>query len=99
MKKYLIEFDIGLLNAFGGSLELLTEDEYQMLLSFISDGTSLYFGEIEGKHSEIYGPLGREDYRIISTDPEEIKYFGKLFGTQYGAIDVLYTMQEYLDGR
>ena len=32
-------------------------------------GNNVYFGEILGKHSDVYGTLGEEDLEIISEDP------------------------------
>ena len=32
-------------------------------------GNEVYFGEILGKHSDVYGTLGEEDLEIISEDP------------------------------
>lgn len=39
--------------------------------SFIESviGNNVYFGEILGKHSDVYGTLGEEDLEIISEDP------------------------------
>lgn len=39
--------------------------------SFIESviGNEIYFGEILGKHSEVYGTLDEEDLEIISEDP------------------------------
>jgi len=37
-------------------------------------GKELYFGEVLGKHSEIYGTLKKKDLTIISEDQEKINW-------------------------
>lgn len=44
-------------------------------------GSAVYFGEILGKHSEIYGDLGYEDLEIISDDPEKIAWLVEIIGS------------------
>jgi hypothetical protein len=36
-------------------------------------GEEVYFGEVLGKHSEIYGTLDEEDITLISTDEKVVK--------------------------
>jgi len=43
-------------------------------------GTKIYFGEILGKHSEIYGELNEEDLTILSEDQEFIKKLESIMG-------------------
>lgn len=38
-------------------------------------GKEVYFGEILGKHSEIYGTLEESDIELSTTDPEEVELF------------------------
>lgn len=45
-----------------------------------SFGKEVYFGEILGKHSEIYGTLDREDITIKSDDQEFIDKFEEIMG-------------------
>lgn len=40
----------------------------------------VYFGEILGKHSEIYGTLGEEDLTVLSDDQEFIAQVERVFG-------------------
>jgi hypothetical protein len=37
-------------------------------------GKDVYFGEILGKHSEVYGILGQEDLTIVSEDQDKIEW-------------------------
>ena len=45
------------------------EEEVQNAL-----GKEVYFGEILGKHSEIYGTLTEDDLTVITKDPNEVKF-------------------------
>lgn len=83
--RYLVKFDFGLYDAFGESVEIMTEDEFKTMKEFVSDGKEVYLGEIAGKHSEIYGPLEEKDYTVLSTDEAEIVVFEKLLGECFGA--------------
>jgi len=38
-------------------------------------GREVYFGEILGKHSEVYGTLEPQDIQLISNDPVVVKIF------------------------
>lgn len=44
-------------------------------------GKDVYFGEILGKHSEVYGTLGEGDIEIISEDQNLLETLEKLLGT------------------
>lgn len=37
-------------------------------------GREVYFGEILGKHSDIYGTLNKEDLSLLSEDQEKIEW-------------------------
>lgn len=56
-------------------------------------GKPIYFGEILGKHSEIFGDLKKEDLTIKSEDQNFIKEFerilGEGFSTGYNPLDYL----------
>lgn len=44
----------------------------------LTDGTlSVYWGEILGKHSEIYGNIESEDIKMLSDNPEVVEVFEK----------------------
>ena len=55
-------------------------------------GKEVWFGEILGKHSEIYGTLEASDLSVISDDPEVVEIFEKLFPEGVG-----YNPLEYID--
>lgn len=44
-------------------------------------GSAVYFGEILGKHSEIYGTLDRSDLELISDDPKFVGLFQQHIGS------------------
>ena len=93
--KYLIRVNFGLRNAFGETLEIVTEEEYNMIQAFSKTGDTIDFGEIEGKHSEVMGPLAPSDFRIVSTDQNDIETFQKLIGKKsyFGAFSVAETLK------
>jgi hypothetical protein len=35
----------------------------------------VYFGEVLGKHSEIYGPIETSDIELVTSDPSAVKMF------------------------
>lgn len=47
-------------------------------------GQEIYLGEIEGKHSEVYGPLEETDLNVVTDDPAFIAQFEKLFPSGFG---------------
>jgi hypothetical protein len=47
-------------------------------------GKDLYFGEILGKHSEVYGILDEGDITLKSTDPNFIAMFEEILGGGVG---------------
>jgi len=40
-------------------------------------GKVIYFGEVLGRHSEIYGPLEAGDITLVTDDPEAVAMFDK----------------------
>lgn len=53
-------------------------------------GKRVYFGEILGKHSEIYGTLGKEDLAVLTQDPGEIELIERLKLTSgYNPLDYI----------
>ncbi len=96
MKKYLVRFDFGNGDAFLESIEVLSEEEFKLIEDFASSDKEVYLGEIAGKHSEVYGPLDRGDYQILTQDPEIIKPFETLLNGSFGAFDMLESIKEAL---
>lgn len=43
-------------------------------------GREVYFGEILGKHSEVYGSLDSDDLKVISEDQEKIEWLIEILG-------------------
>lgn len=54
-------------------------------------GKKIYFGEVLGKHSEIYGVLEEQDLEIVTTDPLFLdqceQYIGKGTLSGYNPLD------------
>ena len=44
-------------------------------------GKSIYFGEVLGKHSEVYGELEKCDLKILSEDQDFIAKFKEIVGS------------------
>ena len=83
--RYLVKFDFGLRDAFGKEIRLLTSQELQFLIDNI--GAEIYLGEIEGKHSEVYGSLEYSDYKLLAEYEEDsifVKEFDKHFNRGFG---------------
>ena len=83
--RYLVRFDFGLNDAFGEEVRLLTSQELQFLKDNI--GTKIYLGEIEGKHSEVYGTLESSDFKILAEYEEDnvfVKEFDRHFNRGFG---------------
>lgn len=59
----------------------------------------VYFGEILGKHSEVYGVLGKDDITILTDDQDFIRKFETIIGTGtvsgYNPLD--YLQEEYAE--
>ena len=66
---YKFFWDCGRMGEVDG-LFLSTEDEIKEAL-----GKEVYLGEVLGKHSEIYGPLGGGDVKLITDDPSVVSIF------------------------
>ena len=93
-KRYLINFDVGLSDAFGQELQLLTESEFEKLNNKI--GNYIYLGEISGKHSEVDGNFEKDDFTLMATyeeDSEFVKEWDKQFPQGFG-IDIWYALTE-----
>jgi len=57
-----------------------------------SIGKQLYFGEVLGKHSEIYGPLEAKDITVVTDDQqflERAQELGIKLSTGYSPLDYL----------
>lgn len=70
MKKILVKFywDCGRMGSLDG-LFVCTEKELNEAF-----GQRLYFGEVLGKHSEIYGTFEKKDATIVSDEDDKITW-------------------------
>jgi len=55
-----------------GNLEGVFVAKKSHVKCLIDNKIEVYFGEVLGKHSEIYGPVEEKDIKIISEDPQVI---------------------------
>ena len=76
MTKVIVDFcwDCGRMGDVEG-LFVTTKETLQAAL-----GKEVYFGEILGKHSEIYGTLEKDDVEILTDDQEFIEKFIEIMG-------------------
>lgn len=77
MKKIIAQFywDCGRMGSVEGIFTCNAEDLNKAY------GSEVYFGEILGKHSEIYGTLEESDITILSEDQDFIRKFEEILGT------------------
>lgn len=68
-KLYKFYWDCGRMGEVDG-LFVADSDDIEKAL-----GKQVYFGEILGKHSEVYGDLEECDCKVITDDPQVIKIF------------------------
>jgi hypothetical protein len=53
-------------------------------------GKELYFGEVLGKHSEVYGTFEASDLELVSDDVKDVEVFERLnLATGYNPLDYL----------
>lgn len=45
-------------------------EEKEKVQALIDSGDDIYFGEVLGKHSDVYGPIEDCDLTMVSDDPE-----------------------------
>lgn len=78
MKKlYHFDFDTYYSNTEG----LFVADEADVAAAL---GQTIYLGEVEGKHSEVSGPLEHTDLNVVTDDPAFIAQFEQLFPKGFG---------------
>lgn len=83
-KLYKFEWD----EIYGLVAGLFIEDE-----SVVNEaiGKEISFGEVLGKHSEVYGALKESDLEVLVSDEEEVEILGK-----YNFIPFGYNPLEYI---
>lgn len=93
MSKVLVRFfwDCGRMGDVDG-LFVTTKEELEKAY-----GKRVYFGEILGKHSEVYGTLDREDIEILSEDAVFIAQLTHLLGDHLSGYNPLDKIEEGQD--
>ena len=87
MNLYSFYWDCGRMGSVEG-LFLATEKEVKGAI-----GKEVYFGEILGKYSEIYGTLEADEITLVSDDQEKVEWLSSLF--EYACISG-YNPLEYI---
>ena len=59
-----------------------------------SVGKEVYFGEVLGKHSEVYGTLEANEMKIVSDDQEKVSWLLDLLGESVSGFNPLGYLQE-----
>jgi predicted ATP-grasp superfamily ATP-dependent carboligase len=75
MKK-LYKYSVGLYDSFDGGLFVSTDEEIKKYL-----GTEIYWGEIDGKHSEVVSIFEEGDLEVVSINQEFIEFFESGIGS------------------
>lgn len=58
-----------------GTLSGLFLAKKELVDALISTGLQVYFGEVLGKHSEVYGPIDETDITEVTSDPTVVGIF------------------------
>ncbi len=74
LKLYKFYWDCGRM----GEVESLFVADEDYVKSLI--GKEVYFGEILGKHSEIYGTFSEDDLQVLSDDQNFVNKVAEVFG-------------------
>lgn len=78
-----------------GSLEGLfvsTQEEVDKVI-----GKEVYFGEVLGKHSEVYGTLSAEDLKVIEIDQSAIDQIVAVTGENISGYNPIAYYNDYLE--
>lgn len=75
LKLYSFYWDCGRSGSLDG-LFIAEELEVEKIL-----GKEVYFGEVLGKHSEVYGVVDNKDIKVLSEDQEKIEWLENLLGS------------------
>ena len=71
---YSFYWDCGRMGDVQG-LFISTQEQVDKLL-----GKEIYFGEILGKHSEVYGTIDEGDITLVSSDQDKVNWLLELLG-------------------
>lgn len=78
---YKFEWDCGRMGELSGIFVADSEDVKNAI------GKRVYFGEVLGKHSDIYGTIEEGEIFLLTEDPEAIKIFEQYaFATGYNPL-------------
>lgn len=63
-------------------------------------GQDVYFGEIRGKHSEVYGILDKEDIEMLTDDESIVKFFeDNKVHSGHNPVEYILDSAEYENGK
>lgn len=88
-EKYLWKFGWGLSYGDVEGLFVATEEEVVDLI-----GKEVYFGEINGKHSEIYGEIEEGEIEKVGLDPETVAKVSAVLGDTWSGYNPLHYVEE-----
>ena len=71
---YKMTLDYGRMGSLSG---IFTADKNKMQ-ALIESGKEVYFGEVLGKHSEVFTAIKPQFIRLVSDDPEHVAMFDSL---------------------
>lgn len=60
-------------------------------------GKELYFGEVLGKHSEIYGTLDAPEISLVSAERDKVDWLEEILGTTVSGFNPLHYVVERCD--
>lgn len=78
-----------------GSVEGLFVEDSEVVQKYI--GSNVYFGEILGKHSEVYGTLDECDLTVVSEDQDKIEWLVGLLGYSISGYNPISYIEESED--
>ena len=68
-----LEFDCGRMGSLSGIFVANTEDVKKL----VESKREIYFGEVLGKHSEVYGSINENELILVTDEPEALAIFKK----------------------
>jgi len=89
--KALYKIDLHLHYASAVGLFIEDKEKVEWLLKTKPE---IYFGEIAGKHSEVFGALDEDDIQMITDDPDELKVIERL-ELEHGINPFWYPTEEF----
>ena len=83
---YKMRFDCGRMGDLSGIFTATKSD----METLIASKKEVYFGEVLGKHSEVYGPISEKEIKLVSDDPAAVEMFESLkMATGYNPFDYI----------